>query len=313
MVVETSKKADDKVGDNYYQRILITGLRRSIIPLEIWDLPGSEDIPETDLTGYLRDVQAVDHWFNAIAQFADMLAFATEANAVHLVFHLFVHKMETLANENKQAKFSDVQRRIADELEGQNLHDSPLARSMMFHATSIYDHTIYEAFSNVITRMIPTDTLGQYENLLNSVHISCGSQYAFLFDSKACLRVSANQETHEMPTFSLSVEYLKLLTAMSGVIGTGLREGESDGTYSCQLILSESTIAYWQINKWVYWPIHFVIEFDEDDRELSLIMGLSSQVWKDLRGTIEYNVLLYRETLLQVLDLIEQHRRAASA
>lgn len=276
---------------------------RSIIPLEIWDLPGSEDIPETDLTGYLRDVQAVvfildinDHWFNAIAQFADMLAFATEANAVHLVFHLFVHKMETLANENKQAKFSDVQRRIADELEGQNLHDSPLARSMMFHATSIYDHTIYEAFSNVITRMIPTDTLGQYENLLNSVHISCGSQYAFLFDSKACLRVSANQETHEMPTFSLSVEYLKLLTAMSGVIGTGLREGESDGTYSCQLILSESTIAYWQINK-----------------ELSLIMGLSSQVWKDLRGTIEYNVLLYRETLLQVLDLIEQHRRAASA
>jgi hypothetical protein len=38
-------------------------------------------------------------------------------------------------------------------------------------------------------------------------------------------------------------------------------------------------------------------------------MGVSSQNWHDLRGTIEYNVLLYRETLCQVLELIEEHRK----
>ncbi|KAG8820986.1 hypothetical protein FRC19_008466 [Serendipita sp. 401] len=289
--------------DGYHRRVLITGLRSSIIPLELWDLPGNEDVLDEDLQQYLQLVHAVvfvidinDHWFNPIAQFSDMLAAATEAKALHLVFHIFVHKMETLANENKNAKFNDIQRRINDEIDEQNLQSSPLVRSIAFHATSIYDHSIYEAFSSVVTRLIPQETLGQYENLLNSVHLSCGSKYAFLFDLKACLRLSANQETHEMPTFSLSVEYLKLLTSMSGAIGTGLREGTTDDAYSCQLVLSETIVAFWQINK-----------------ELCLIMGLSSANWRAQRATIEYNVLMYRETLLRVLEVIEKHRKSNAA
>ncbi|KAG8813946.1 hypothetical protein FRC17_001364 [Serendipita sp. 399] len=99
-----------------------------------------------------------------------------------------------------------------------------------------------------------------------------------------------------MPTFSLSVEYLKLLTSMAGAIGSGLREGTPENAYSCQLVLSETIVAYWQINK-----------------ELCLIMGLSSANWKSLRGQIEYNVLMYQETLLQVLDVIEKHRKANAA
>jgi Gtr1/RagA G protein conserved region len=128
-----------------------------------------------------------DHWFNGITQFGDMLASATEMGLDHLVFHVFAHKMETLANENKTsalivwdyvltdlrmlAKFNDLRRRVNQELDDQNVNESALTRTLMFHATSIYDHTIYEAFSDVVTKLIPTDTLGQYENLLNSLHL----------------------------------------------------------------------------------------------------------------------------------------------
>ncbi|PVF95579.1 putative ras-like G protein RagC [Serendipita vermifera] len=314
------------------QRILITGLRRSgktsckqvvfkgtqpkdtfflqrtqeiekskfdsILPLELWDTPGREDISDNDMLELLQAVHAVvfvldvnDHWYNAIAYFGDLVSTATDLKAFHLVFHVFVHKIETLANENKMTKFTELQKRINEELDDINIQSSPLARTLTFHATSIYDHTIYEAFSNVVTRLIPMDTLGQYENLLNSLHLSCGTKYAFLFDSVSCLRVSANQETHELPTFSLSVEYLKLLASMSQVIGSGLRDGDPGESYSCQLILSESTIAYWQITK-----------------NLCLILGMTSQNWKDLRGTIEYNVLQYRETLRKILELIEEFR-----
>jgi hypothetical protein len=127
-----------------------------------------------------------------------MVSTATDLKAFHLVFHVFVHKIETLANENKLskyiwfpylynsdlsfqicfgatlhlvAKFTELQKRINEELDDINIQNSPLARTLMFHATSIYDHTIYEAFSNVVTRLIPMDTLGQYENLLNSLHL----------------------------------------------------------------------------------------------------------------------------------------------
>jgi hypothetical protein len=48
-------------------------------------------------------------------------------------------------------------------------------------------------------------------------------------------------------------------------------------------------------------------------RNLCLIIGISSQSWRELRGAIEYNVLIYRESLLQVLALIDEHRRTLSA
>jgi len=71
----------------------------------------------------------------------------------------------------RTAKFNDIRRRIIDEIEDQNIQNTHLARTLTFHATSIFDHTIYEAFSNVVMRLIPSDTLGQYENLLNSLHL----------------------------------------------------------------------------------------------------------------------------------------------
>lgn len=130
------------------------------------------------------------------------------------------------------ARYNDIQRRVNEELMDLGLNDTPV-----FHATSIYDHSIYEAFSNVMMSLIPNVILGQYENLLDALHTvrdpcfqclithlssqSCRTRYAFLFDSRACLRISANHETHESLTFSLSVEYLKLLTSMADVVGSG--------------------------------------------------------------------------------------------
>jgi len=55
-----------------------------------------------------------DHWFNAIAQFSDMLAAATEIGADHLVFHVFVHKMETLATENKTSALCRSVEKVVD-------------------------------------------------------------------------------------------------------------------------------------------------------------------------------------------------------
>jgi hypothetical protein len=58
-----------------------------------------------------------------------------------------------------------------DELEDQGILDKPIGQKLTFHETSIYDHTIYEAFSEVLMNLIPSETLGQYENLLNSLHL----------------------------------------------------------------------------------------------------------------------------------------------
>ena len=42
-----------------------------------------------------------------------------------------------------------------------------------FHPTSIYDHTIYQAWSEVIMSLIPPFVLGEYDNLINFMHLVC--------------------------------------------------------------------------------------------------------------------------------------------
>lgn len=44
-----------------------------------------------------------------------------------------------------------------------------------FHPTSIYDHTIYQAWSEVIMSLIPPFVLGEYDNLINFMHLVCAA------------------------------------------------------------------------------------------------------------------------------------------
>ena len=58
----------------------------------------------------------------------------------------------------------EVQRAIQRQSQD-DLADSGLNTHLTFHLTSIYDHTIFEAFSKVVQKLIPQ--LGTLENLLD--------------------------------------------------------------------------------------------------------------------------------------------------
>lgn len=51
---------------------------------------------------------------------------------------------------------------------------------LSFHLTSIYDHSIFEAFSKVVQKLIPQ--LPTLENLLNIFISNSAIEKAFLFD-----------------------------------------------------------------------------------------------------------------------------------
>ncbi len=51
---------------------------------------------------------------------------------------------------------------------------------LSFHLTSIYDHSIFEAFSKVVQKLIPQ--LPTLENLLNIFISNSSIEKAFLFD-----------------------------------------------------------------------------------------------------------------------------------
>lgn len=58
---------------------------------------------------------------------------------------------------------NDIQAQLYDELEDQELRDLHVS----YYLTSIYDHSVFEAFSKVVQKLIPQ--LPFLENLLDSL------------------------------------------------------------------------------------------------------------------------------------------------
>lgn len=86
-------------------------------------------------------------------------------------FEVFIHKVDGLSDDHKIETQRDIHQRANDDLTDAGLEKLHLS----FYLTSIYDHSIFEAFSKVVQKLIPQ--LPTLENLLNifisvSVHLT---------------------------------------------------------------------------------------------------------------------------------------------
>lgn len=76
-------------------------------------------------------------------------------------FEVFIHKVDGLGDDFKMESQRDIHQRATDDLTDAGYDQIHLS----FHLTSIYDHSIFEAFSKVVQKLIPQ--LPALENLLN--------------------------------------------------------------------------------------------------------------------------------------------------
>ena len=79
----------------------------------------------------------------------------------NIIFEVFIHKVDGLSDDYKMEAQRDISQRAADDLQDAGYDQIHLR----CHLTSIYDHSIFEAFSKVVQRLVPQ--LPTLENLLN--------------------------------------------------------------------------------------------------------------------------------------------------
>jgi len=96
---------------------------------------------------------------------------------IHL--EVFIHKVDTLTSDYQQGTWCswicfltlpsvvdikrDIQQRVGDELADVGEVDVPIE----YHMTSIFDHSVFEAFSKIIQKLIPQ--LRTLQDLLNNL------------------------------------------------------------------------------------------------------------------------------------------------
>lgn len=105
-------------------------------------------------------IDAHDDYIEALAKLNKTVLKAFEVNKT-IKFEVFIHKVDGINDDLKMETQRDIHQRANDDLA-----DAGFERICLnFHLTSIYDYSIFEAFSKVTQRMIVQ--LPKIENLLN--------------------------------------------------------------------------------------------------------------------------------------------------
>ncbi|CDO74479.1 hypothetical protein BN946_scf184979.g34 [Trametes cinnabarina] len=122
---------------------------------------------------------------------------------------VFVHKADVLTEEYKFENFREIQQRVSSELAFINFEYEQIP--INFQLTSIYDHSLHDAFSRVLHKLI--DSLPYLEDLLNVFCANSQASKAFLFDTASRLYVATDASPVDPPTHNLCSDYLQTLNA----------------------------------------------------------------------------------------------------
>ncbi|KAF8340304.1 Gtr1/RagA G protein conserved region-domain-containing protein [Cantharellus anzutake] len=179
----------------------------TIIPFQLWDCPGNHHVenlgaPLSAFSSLVYVIDLQDEYGHAVNHLIHLMAIIHETNR-DLHIEVFAHKAEN--------NFRQLQERVYLET-----IDHPLPLQDMrvtFHLTSVYDHTIFEAWSRVIQKLVkPLATL---ENLLNVLCSHSGLTKAFLFDVKTLIHVAADESPPDPTLYGLCCDYVQTIQQFS--------------------------------------------------------------------------------------------------
>ena len=269
---------------------------------QIWDVPGKMDIFDQANRAYevemvLKRSHAIlfvidaqdDPYAEALDYLVKMASHAYRINP-NLLFEIFIHKVDGdayLSDDHKSECFNDIQSQLYEELQDQELQDLPVS----YYLTSIYDHSVFEAFSKVVQKLIPQ--LPFLENLLDSLLSSSVIEKAFLFDVVSKLYLATDSNPVDMQTYELCSDMIDVVIDVSCIYG--VKDKAEVIAYDSE---SASVIRL---------STGYVLYLREVNKFLALVCLMREESYAK-SGLVEYNIACFKQA---ISELFEAKRLAA--
>lgn len=187
---------------------------------------------------WVLDMQ--DEYFHSIGQLIETAVFLLQ-NYPRINFEVFIHKTDGLSEEYKFDTFRDVRQRVQDELADAGYAN----RGVAFYQTSIFDHSVYEAMSKVIQKLLPQ--LPAMEALLNKLCSACRIQKAYLFDTISKIYIATDASPTFLKDYEACSDYVDTIVDIKQIYGWQTRGQDgllvTDGSTESGAV-GESLITY---------------------------------------------------------------------
>jgi Ras-related GTP-binding protein C/D len=206
---------------------------------QVWDFPGQLELlgPSFDLEEVFGSLGAVVWVIDAQDDYVESVVRLNRTILTIMQYYpninieVFIHKVDALADEYRTEVFQDIVQRISDDLSDAGYENAPVH----YYLTSIYDYSVFEAFSKVIQKLIPQ--LPTLENLINILCNNCGFDKCYLFDVLSKIYIASDTRPVDMSCYEMCSDYIDVIVDISELFswehpdrkpkGDQMREAES--------------------------------------------------------------------------------------
>ncbi len=158
-----------------------------------------------------------------------------------------------------------------------------------FYSTSIYDHSLYEAFSKIFQKSLPQN--GLLSSLLDNLSTSCRFEKAYLFDVHNKIYLAIDSSPIEEQFYEICSDMIDVVLDMSGIYGDGNNDVSfDDNSYS--LIKISNTARSENSKSLLY--LRFI------EQNLALISIINEENF-ERQHLIDYNVNLFKEAVKEIV------------
>jgi len=198
----------------------------------------------------------------------------------NIKFEVFVHKVDGLNEETKIETHRKIFQTVQDELAE---HEMDQIR-INYHMTSIYDHSIFEAFSKVVQKLIRQ--LLALESLIDIFNQGSNVEKSFLFDVASKIYVATDSQLVDMPTYELCCDMIDVSTDISSIYSDRRQSVGFDPSSSAVVMLRTKQIIFMrQIN--MYLALVCVIKEENYEKQ----------------GLIDFNFDVFKKGIEEVFKL----------
>ncbi|GHJ85717.1 hypothetical protein NliqN6_2119 [Naganishia liquefaciens] len=329
----------------------------SIIPLEIWDTPGSFDIQKFPIQWkdfaaivFVIDLTQEDKFQSAVNQMHTIFITAYAHNP-RLNFEVFLHKADSVHNDWLGELYREINQRYTDEIWDYDLKDffpsqgksgsssqpstpsrpngttalnaananifiededaflESLMNAARFFMTSVHDSSLQEAWGRVMQSLMGP-LYGPIEGLMSTFARTNNLEKAFLFDINAKFNVAADDSITETKNFHLSTDYIGKMLVFQSLFDK-LPEARKEAR---RIAFGEDDEEDAPDDRDVEWPSSAVRLSDgkcllywQISKRLALLGAGSAAEYDKMQGMMEFNVVLLRQGLLDMLNASQSY------
>ena len=203
---------------------------------------------------------------------------------------VFFHKIDNLdiAQTDYNEERAQLKSKIKQIIKGAKLD----YLDINFYATSIYNSSLFEAFSQIFQNILPQNK--NLSSLIDNLSINCGFEKAFLFDVYNKFYLAVDSSPNKAQHYEICTDIIDLALDVSGIYGDQKEDEEIDSFFD------ENSICSIKLNSKVNNDSKDILFLKFIHKNLALVAIINEDNY-ERNNLLEYNINIFRQGVKNIL------------